>query len=494
MFFISFYSFMAIFAEVISKCIMGNGIFWGCVYWVYCIAALILMINIILKNRDSVKTLAWLLVLFFLPVIGVVLYFFFGRDKRKEKMIGNRLMSQINQCNLSSHLSRDIPSLPAEYSALQSFFSNTASAYALPADDVEVITDTARFAVALKQELEKAEKHIHIQFYIFEDDDFGRSVRDILMRKARQGVEVRFIYDSVGCWSVKREFYDEMRSAGVYVESFLKVRFPLFSKKVNYRNHRKVVVVDGITGLVGGCNVADRYLDGVSWGRWRDTMLLVRGMAVQGLQFSFLVDWYFANHSLVSGKGYFPQQHGYSGALLQVVPSNPVGEVRTLLCGFVKMLSTARSYAYLQTPYFMPDESFMMALKGAALSGVDVRLMIPKRSDSKITDYASMSYLGELLDVGVKVYLYEGGFLHSKSIVVDDSISSVGSANLDFRSFYYNFELSAIVYDKGVAQRLKECFMLDVRECRQLTSADYRARSFKQRCLESCVRLVSPLL
>lgn len=463
--------------------------------WVYSIVAVVLIVNVMLKNRDSIKTLAWVMVLLFLPVLGMLLYFFFGRDKRREKLIGKRLMSQINQRNLSANVSRCIPDLPQEYSVLHSFFSNTASAYALPAENIDVIADTKKYALMLMRELEKAKEHIHMLFYIFEDDDFGRSIRDILMRKARQGVEVRLIYDSVGCWKVDKDFFDDMRSAGVYVESFLKVHFPLFSNKVNYRNHRKLIVIDGVAGFIGGCNIANRYITGGIWGYWRDTVLFVRGMAVQGLQFAFLVDWYFANHSLVSGKKYFPkQEHHRDGAWIQVITSNPIGEVRTVMTGVIKLLSMARNYIYLQTPYFTPNESFMLALKGAALSGADVRLMIPERCDNKLAGLAAMSYLGDLLKVGVKVYLYKAGFIHSKTIVCDDYISSVGSVNLDFRSFFSNFEISAFVYDKVVAQDLKNYFFEDIKHCRQLTLNDYYKRSVKQRWLESCARLFSPLI
>ncbi len=470
----------------------GNGVILG---WIYSIIAVILIINVILKNRDSVKTLAWVLVLLFLPLIGILLYFFFGYDKRKEKLIGKRLMSQINRHTLSANVKQYVPDLPQEYAALHAYLRNTASAYALPAESVEVISETKDFAFRLMKELERAEKHIHMLFYIFEDDEFGCAIREILMRKAREGVEVRFIYDSVGCWKINKDFFDEMRKAGVYVESFLKVHFPLFSNKVNFRNHRKLVIVDGVTGFIGGCNIADRYVTGGTWGYWRDTVLHVHGMAVQGLQFTFLVDWYFANHSLVSGKKYFPQLcNETNGVWMQVVASNPVGDVRTVMGGYVKMLSSVKNYVYLQTPYFMPNESFMLALKGAALSGVDVRLMIPEKCDNAIAGYASMSYLGDLLKVGVKVYMYRTGFLHSKSIVCDDYLSSVGSVNLDFRSFYYNFEVTSFVYDKGVAHRLKQCFHEDMKACRQLTLNEYKKRTVWQRCLESCARLLSPLM
>ena len=470
---------------------------FGYFYWVYCVVAVILIVNVVLKNRDSVKTLAWVLVLMFLPFLGILLYFFFGRDTRKKKIIGNRLMSQIKQRSFMAGTSHECMNIPQEYLSLNTFLHNSISAATLPAESIELFADTKDFAAALIRELESAEKHIHMQFYIFEDDDFGRSVREALMKKARQGVDVRFIYDSVGCWSVSKDFFDDMRSAGVYVESFLKVRLPIFSNKVNYRNHRKLVIIDGVCGFIGGCNIADRYVTGGVWGMWRDTMMLVKGKAVQGLQSSFLVDWYFANRSLVSGKEYFPVSGGGCGSaapLVQVVPSHPVGEVRTLMSGFVKMLATVRNYAYLQTPYFMPNESFMLALKCAALSGADVRLMIPERSDSRITGYASKTYLGDLLSAGVKVYLYKDGFLHSKTIVCDDYLSSVGSANFDFRSFFYNFEVSAFIYDKHVAQELRSLFLEDIKHCRQLTLSEYRERPFKQRLLESCARLFSPLL
>lgn len=465
----------------------------GCLYWIYCIVAIVLMVRVVLNNRDTVKTFAWMLVLIFLPFFGLVLYFFFGRDTRKTKMIGKRLLSQIQRGHLNGLLN-DKVDVPNEYSSLVSFFENTSSAQLLPASDVEIISDTRDFSERLLRELGNAREHIHIQFYILENDEFGQKVRDVLVEKAGQGVEVRLMYDSVGCWNVNKKFYEEMRYAGIYVESFLKVRFPLFTNKVNYRNHRKVVVVDGRVGFVGGCNVADRYLNGVNGGIWRDTMLVMHGAAVNGLQTSFLVDWYFANRSLVSGKRYFPNESGGQGPLVQVVQSNPVGEVRSILGGYVKLLSKAKGYVYLQTPYFMPSESFLQAIRNAAMSGVDVRLMIPERADSRVADLMSMSYLGSLLSAGVKVYLYSGGFLHSKTLVCDDDVSSIGSANLDFRSFYYNFEVNAFVYDKSVAQDMKAVFLEDQKQCRQLTLNEYASRPFSHRCMESVARLFSPLL
>lgn len=468
--------------------------FWSIISAIYFAVVMVLMVNVMLKNRDSVKTLAWMMVFIFLPFVGGILYFFFGRDKRKERMIGKRLLAQIKQRELLVGSNSPVCGIDDEYLPLQNYFYNTSSAVPLPVDAIGVITDTRKFITQLLAELDKAKDHIHIQFYIFEDDAIGRLLRDKLIEKAKEGIEVRLIYDSVGCWKVNKSFYESMRCAGIYVESFLKVRFPVFSNKVNYRNHRKVIVIDGTIGFVGGCNIADRYVQGVEWGVWRDTMLMIRGKAVHGLQSSFLIDWYFSNHSLVSGKRYFPLVNSSGSAVLQVVQSNPVGEFRSVMGGLVKLLSMSRNYVFLQTPYFMPNESFLLALKSAAMSGVDVRLMVPEKSDNRISQYASNSYFGDLLKSGVKVYLYSGGFLHSKAIVCDDYVSSVGSVNLDFRSFYHNFEISAFVYDKTVAHQLKEKFLDDMKNSRLLIEREYRKRPLKQKCLESLARLFSPLL
>ena len=466
----------------------------GILYWLYCVASLLLVVRVVLNNRNPVKTLAWVMVLLFLPFLGLVLYFFFGRDTRQHKYIGRRSLTQIQQRSHLYYRSHESVETPAAYAPLVAYLENSASAYPMPGSEVRVIADTTLFARELLAAIEAAERHVHIQFYIFENDEFGRRVRDALVAKARSGVEVRLIYDSVGSWRVPRSFFEEIRFAGGQVEAFLKVRFPVFGSRVNYRNHRKVVVVDGKLGFVGGCNIADRYIKGINGGSWRDTMLSLRGGAVHGLQTSFLIDWYFANGSLVSGGAYFPPCSGKGGAVVQVAQSNPVGGNRVIMSALVMMLAATRSYAYVQTPYLMLNDTVALALKNAAVAGVDVRLMIPLRADSRVADYATYSYLGELLEAGVKVYLYEKGFMHSKAVVCDDAVSTVGSTNLDFRSFFYNFECNAFVYDTATAVALKAQFLEDQKACRALTLREYSQRSFARRCVESAARLFSPLL
>ena len=472
----------------------SNAAIMGILYWLYWIVVIFIIIRIMLRNRDTVKTLAWIMVFVFMPFLGLVLYFFFGRKTRKKRLAGKRLLSQIKQRSTLEVNSDAKGLIQPEYQSLATYFENSASASLLSIDEAEVMNDTTVFAERFFEIISEAQDHIHLQFYILEDDEFGCRLRDALVNKARQGIEVRLIYDSVGCWKIKKDFFESMRCAGIYVESFLKVRFPLLSNRFNYRNHRKIIIIDGKVGMIGGCNIADRYLKGIKGMGWRDTMLLLRGMAVNGLQASFLVDWYFANRTMLSGKRYFPVTDGCRNSFAQIVTSNPVGETRAIAGGYIKILSQAKGYIYLQTPYFMPDELFLQSLKNTAMSGVDVRLMIPEKSDSTIADYATMSYLDSLLSSGIKIYLYRGGMLHCKTVVSDDYISSIGSTNLDFRSFFYNFEVSAFVYDKTVAQELKEQFLNDQRECRLLTTNEYRQRPFFKRCAESFIKLFSPLL
>lgn len=470
-----------------------EGLF-GYLYSINSVLAVLIMVHVVLDNRNPIRTLAWIMVLLFIPFLGLLLYFFFGRDTRRVRYINRRSLSQIQQRSHLYYRSQSKVELPVGYSRLATYIENCASAYPMAGNDVQVMGEPSLFVEQLIADIATAEKHVHLQFYIFENDDIGTRLRDALVAKAREGVEVRVIYDSVGCWRVPRTFFEEIRFAGGQVEAFLKVRFPILGDRVNYRNHRKVVVIDGKLGYVGGCNIADRYVRGNEQGGWRDTMIAVRGSAVQGLQTSFLIDWYFANNSLVSGKRYFPQAEQLGSAMVQVAQSNPVGSNRVIMSALIMLFAAAREYVYIQTPYLALTDSMTLAMRDAAIAGVDVRLMIPLRSDSRISDYASYSYLGTLLDAGVKVFLYKEGMLHCKTVVSDDRVASVGSANFDFRSFYYNFEISAFVYDRPVACDLKALFLADEKRCVQLTARCYKERSFARRCAESAARLFSPIL
>lgn len=449
---------------------------------------------VVLDNRNPVKTLAWVLVLCFLPVVGLVFYYFFGRSNRKEKLIGKKGYTRLTRRPMEEFQAQKAFHCPDEQHQLMRFFRQVNQALPFEGNRVEVYIEGSSMLLALLQAIAQAQHHIHLQFYIFEDDAVGRLLRDALIDKARQGVEVRLLYDDVGCWKVPHAFFDEMRGAGIEARSFLKVRFPVFTSKVNYRNHRKIVVVDGRLAFTGGMNIALRYLKGLPWGAWRDTHIRVEGKAVYGLQTAFLTDWYVVDRTLITSARYFPEIESCGDSLVQIVTSDPVGEWRDIMQGLLIAISSARKYFYIQTPYLLPTEPILCALKTAALAGVDVRIMIPARADTRLTHLGSLSYLEEMMQAGVKIYFYEKGFLHSKLMVSDDTLSTVGSTNMDFRSFEHNFEVNAFMYDEAMARRLKEVFLKDQKDALLLQRKHWMKRPWYQKAEESMVRLLAPLL
>ena len=452
------------------------------------------IVVVVLDNRNPVKTMSWILVLMFLPVVGLILYFFFGRSHRHERIISKRSYSRLLKKPMAEYLAQEEVPTHAQYQRLMDFFRLTNQSLPFEGNQVTLYTSGQEMLKALLQAISEAKHHIHLEFYIIEDDRIGRKVREALIAKAQQGVEVKVIYDDVGCWKVPRLFFQEMRANGIEVYSFLKVFFPLFTSKVNYRNHRKIVVVDGKVGFIGGMNLAERYVDGVAWGSWHDAHLRLEGRAVHGLQTTFLLDWYFVDRSLLTSKVYFPKQDRCGSSLVQVVAGDPVSPWRELMQGLMMALGQAKRYFYIQTPYFLPTESLLIAMQSAALAGVDVRLMIPKRADSRLTHWASCSYLKDVLLAGVKVYFYQPGFLHSKLMVSDDTLFCVGSANLDFRSFEHNFEVNAYVYDSQSAPIVREAFLKDQQACEQVALRAWQQRPWYRKSVESVVRLMAPLL
>jgi len=461
------------------------------VYFVLVIGTIVV---VILDNRNPVKTMAWVLVLVFLPIVGLVFYFFFGRSQRRVRLIEKKSYGSLLKKPLAEYMSQDVCTLPGDYDRLIRFFRQTNQAFPFEGNRIEIYTNGYTKLQSLLRELRKARTHIHLQYYIFEDDAVGRIVKDALLEKAREGVEIRVLYDDVGSWKVPNHFYEEMREAGIEVRSFLKVRFPLFTSRVNYRNHRKIVVIDGRIGFVGGMNLAERYVKGMSWGIWRDTHLLIEGKAVHGLQTSFLMDWYFVDRTLITSSCYFPRIGPVGSSLIQIVTSQPIGPWKEIMQGLEMALLSAKKYFFMQTPYFLPTETLLTAMQNAALSGVDIRLMLPERADSTITHWASFSYLSDVLRAGVKVYLYRKGFLHSKLMVSDDMLSTVGSTNLDFRSFEHNFEVNAFIYDMEIALQMKEIFLEDQRACAQIYLKSWKKRPFREKVIESVMRVFSPLL
>ena len=461
---------------------------------VYLAVILFTIVIVLLDNRNPVKTMAWILVLVFLPVVGLAFYFFFGRNTRKERLISKKGFSRLSKRPMAEYQAQEALGDFTGRNQLIPFFHRVSNALPFEGNDVQVFTDGYSMYQELFRRIAKAKHHIHLEFYIFENDAVGRLLRDLLIDKAREGVSVRLLYDDVGCWDVNPMFYDEMLCEGIEVRSFLKVRFPQFTSKVNYRNHRKLAIIDGKVGFIGGMNIALRYLKGVPWGVWRDTHICLKGKAVYGIQTAFLTDWFAVDRTLLTSAQYFPKMDSVGTSVAQIVTSDPVGEWHDIMLGLVKAISCAQRYIYVETPYFLPTEQVMAAFQTAALSGVDVRLMIPKKADAFITHKGTMSYLDELMKSGVKVYFYRAGFLHSKLWVADDEWASVGSTNLDFRSFEHNFEANAFFYDEKTVCTLKEIFLEDMKKCMTLSQKIWDKRSFKNKIIESAVRLLAPLL
>ena len=460
---------------------------------IYEVIVILAIIHVILDNRQPAKTMAWALVIWFVPFVGIVFYLFFGINTRKERYVSDRTMNMLTKRSMLEFAEQQNLKLPERYKPLIDLFVNQNLSLPFKDNEVEVCLNGTEFFPSLLRDIAQAKNHIHIDMYIIADDALGLLVADALIDKAREGVEVRLIYDDVGCWNVKHRFFERMREEGIEAVPFMPVHFPQFTSKVNYRNHRKIIVIDGQVGYIGGMNIAMRY----ARESWRDTMLRVTGGGVYALQRAFLVDWYFVDRSLLSDRKYYPSIADKTlpnDTISQVVTSGPVTPYPEIMQGYVRIIMGARRYLYIETPYFLPNESVLFALKTAALGGVDVKVICPMHSDARFVEWASRSYLREVVEAGVQVSLYTEGFLHSKLLVCDDAIATCGSTNLDFRSFENNFEANIFYYGEDVALKLKEVFLKDMEQSVLLTSVpSHMSRKIVVRLWESLTRMLSPL-
>jgi len=463
---------------------------------IYQIIVVATIIHVVLDNRLPAKTMAWAMVIFFLPVVGIIAYLFFGVNTRRERMVSQRSMDQLTRRSMSGFVEQGDLHLPEESRPVIDLFVNQSFSLPFNNNKVEILTDGYDFFPSLLRDIASARDHIHIDVYIFEDDALGHLLSDALIAKAREGVEVRVLYDDVGCWSVRNRFFERMRIEGIEVEPFMPVRFPTFARKMNYRNHRKIFIVDGRIGYIGGMNFALRYVKGRHHRGWRDTMMRIEGSGVYSLQRSFLIDWYFVDRTQLSDKRYYPKyENDASGGLLQTVTSAPFAPYPEIMQGYVRIILSAKRYIYIQSPYFLPTEIVFFALKTAVASGVDVRVMVPRKTDSWFVEWGSRSYLREAQEAGIQILLYEPRFLHAKMLVCDDHICTCGSTNIDFRSFLNNFEANTFVYDDVVAKQMQHIFLHDAELSTPLASLPKRIHPrFFTRLGESVMRLLSPLL
>ena len=428
--------------------------------------------TVLSENRNPLKASAWILIVGLIPVLGIMTYIVFGQDQRRLHSISRRfyrrLMRRPQQLSLSKNLQRKRQDTE-EHLRLIELIQRNSNSPLLQLQSLDIYAWGEDMYEALFQDLEQAEEYIHLQAYIFAADNVLDRLTELLIRKAKEGVTIRIIYDHLGSYSVPKGYWSRMRSVGIQVYAFMRVAFPLLSTTVNYRNHRKIVVIDGAIGYVGGMNFAQRYLTGNELGRWRDTHFRITGVAVAGLQSSFLIDWYTVSRKVVNMDRYFAPAvpaNEYSPSV-QFVSGGPISHWRSIEQAIIYMISRANRR---------------------------ICIMLPERTDSKLTTYAANSYLSLLLEAGVKIYRYTEGFLHSKLLMIDESLASIGSANMDFRSLEHNFEISGIVYDSGITKRLLSLFEADKKSCQLLTATEWEKRSGFTRLAESFMRLFAPML
>ncbi len=477
-----------------------HNIYFEWIFWIigiiYAVTILGVIGVILSENRNPIKSLAWVTILLLFPVLGLVLYAFFGRSIKNTTMISRRNRRRLQKKDTYKITGHERINLSQESWQQINLARRLANAWFYTGNSVEIFTNGRSKFDALKRDLRGAEKYIHLQYYIFENDKLGNEIKDILIAKAHEGVKIKVIYDHVGSFNVKNRFFQEMREHGIMVYPFFRVSFPPFATRINWRNHRKLCIIDGKIGYIGGMNIADRYIDGGNFSCWRDTHLRITGPAINGLQYSFAVDWNFMKQpfieeSVSAEKALYPER---ADAVMQMMTSGPTSEWSNIAMVFLKAIANAKHSILLQTPYFLPTESLLKALESAALSNVNVKIMIPRHSDSSILKYASFSYIQECLDAKIKFYLYEPGMLHSKVLIIDEEFSSVGSTNFDFRSFEYNFEGNMFIYSTSVNARLREIFAEDQKHCSTVNRAKWKKRSIGKKIAESITRLLSPIL
>lgn len=484
---------------------MWTTLFSGDYYWfgiIYLVTVLFIIVLIVQQKGDPLKTITWSLVLLLIPIIGIILYFYFGQNYRRQKIFNRKGLSDMERMRDFSHLQilelpqksfLKNPKIKSKQHIITLLINNSKSL--LSERNKLQFFSVGRDAFSnILSDIAAARHHIHLEYYIIEDDNIGRKVRDLLVQKAQEGVEVRVIYDDVGSWKLSKKYIAPLVEAGVEIYPFLPVRFPYFTNKINYRNHRKIVIVDGIIAHVGGMNIADRYIEGVEgMGQWKDMQLRIEGEAVHSLQVIFLTDWYFVSNKVLNDDAYFPTPQVNDVHLVQITTSGPDSDWASIMQAYFAAITTATDHIYIATPYFIPNESILTALKTAALGGIDVKIMLPHRSDSRLVYWSTLSFVGELLEAGVQIYFYHSGFNHAKLMLVDGIFASIGTANMDIRSFDQNFEVNAIIYDEEITQHLESQFLADIDDCYTYTLDEWNNRPWWLNFRESFARLMSPL-
>ncbi|NER09097.1 cardiolipin synthase [Muriicola jejuensis] len=459
----------------------------------YILIALSLVIGLLINGVKPSKTLAWLLAIFTIPVGGILLYIMLGRNRRKKKL------SQMREGILEVPSYSMDPALEQMHRKYRKLMTLVESASHYPPTDDNVVTlleDGKQAFHNIFQALEDAEDYIYLQYYIFEEGELTDKLLSLFEKKKKKGVDIKLIYDGIGSYSLSSSYIKRLKSMGVEVFPFLPFRFGRFLASLNYRNHRKIIVVDGQVAFTGGINISDRYFKGdPNLGRWHDMHLAIKGPAVAHMEHVFISDWFMVSEQKIEMRCSPDSARKWEeDTLVQIVPSGPDDVFPTIEQSYLSIINEASEYLYITNPYIIPSAEIIKALQIACLSGVDVRLLVSEKSDSKLVDWTVMSYFEDFLKAGIRIYQFPHGFLHSKIIVSDDEVATVGTANIDVRSFEHNYEVNALIYDKTVAKKLKKNFIMDCAESQEVQRDDILDRPEFQKLKEGLARVFAPLL
>ena len=471
---------------------------------IYALLIFVISLHIIYNTPSNTKALAYVLVTIFLPIIGIAVYFAFGVNRRKNKLYSKKIVrDKTALADLRARITMESEKAwdtnePAikKHKRLALYLLNDGLSPLVGGNEVKLLINGENKFPEVLEALRNAKHHIHIEYYIFEDGDIAEQIKDILIQKAKEGVAVRFIYDDFGSRSIRKEFVKELIDAGVMAFPFYKIHFILLANRVNYRNHRKIIVIDGCIGFTGGINVSDRYINKPGQLFWRDTHVKITGPGAYYLQYLFISDWNFCSGKhLKLERDFFCTKPVTDGkATVQIAASGPDSDVPTLMFSMVQTIGLAEKELLITTPYFIPGESIMNALHVAALSGVKIKILVPDKSDSSLVNAAARSYYGDLLAAGVEIYLYQKGFVHAKTMVSDGQLSIIGTANMDHRSYELNFEVNSMIYDTAFAKQLRDVFFTDIKDAKKISPNTWKKRPFYKQLPERVARLLSPLL
>ncbi|MEE1260067.1 MAG: cardiolipin synthase [Paludibacteraceae bacterium] len=467
-------------------------------YWLfnalYIYAVAMTIIVLMLENRNPIKSIAWIITIISLPVVGLILYALFGRDFRKGNTVkkANKAYAEALK-GLDEKFDQGNP--VEGYENLSQLIYNLCNEKLYSNTYIKPFTDGASLYESIFADIETAKETIFAEYYIIENDKISDRFIDTLIKKANEGVKVKIVVDAVGSWKVKNKTKQRLADAGIEYHEFLPVSLPFFGRKINYRNHRKILLIDNEIGYIGGMNVADRYIEGKkSIGKWRDTHIKVIGDGIQGLAKVFRRDYHFVSRQLTSISTKKPSKvDGVTPCNMQTVFSGPDMEYRAIMQTYLRIIMQSKKYVYIESPYFMPNEAVRSALVTAAKSGVEIKIIIPLFSDDRIVLMSTYSYVKDLASAGIHFYFYKAGFIHSKLIISDDQIVSVGSANMDFRSLEHNFETNAILYGDETASIFRNIFEQDMADSESFDMKRWKSRPFSMRIKESIARLFSPV-